>query len=133
MELLSLYETAEKEKITIHILKENTPINGAFVSYRDNNIIAIKHNITHEKSVLAEELGHYYKDAVYNIHCNDIRTIERNEYRAKQFAYKILVPKDKLILLLKNQYNKYEIAEILDVSLELIELAYSYYIENNNN
>ena len=74
MNLENLYHIAEKEKIKIydwHI--ENA--NGAFINIDKLNIIALNYDqlgtYIDEKETLAEELGHYYKDAYYSPYCND--------------------------------------------------------------
>lgn len=84
-----------------------------------------------EKEILAEELGHYYCNALYNMHSSK-ETIDKKEYRARKWAFKTLVPPSSLSKLKEDgcQYS-YEFAENLGVTEDLINTAYTYYKENN--
>lgn len=132
MELNTLYDIAEKENIKIYNYNIDN-VNGAFINYEDINAIAMNYrNIeteAKEKCVLAEELGHYYYDATYSPFCTDTCLINKQEYRAKKWAMKTLVPFKKLVE--KNSKYIYELADEFGVTEDLITFAYKYYIENN--
>lgn len=132
MELNTLYDIAEKENIKIYDYNIDN-INGAFISYEGINAIAMNYkNIdtqAEEKCVLAEELGHYYYDATYSPLCTDTYLISKQEYKAKKWAIKSLIPFTKITE--KHYEYLYELADELGVTEELLLFAYKYYIENN--
>lgn len=103
-------------------------LTGAFINYKSTNIIALKSNLdaNARTCVLCEELGHFYKDATYNINCKDLNYISKQEHKAKGYAYERLVPYDELVEF-KNQ-NLYEIAEHFDVTPMFLKDAISYYV-----
>ena len=133
MTLNKLYSIAEKENIPVfgHRMKNKAII----CEVNDNYYIGLNYSkfddSTQEKEILAEELGHYYCNALYNT-CSDIEIITKKEYRAKKWAFKTLIPASSL-LRLKEEGCKYsyEIAEELGVSEKLVNTAYTYYKENN--
>jgi len=88
------------------------------------------HNPVEEKCILAEELGHYYNDALYSPLYFDKVLIDKNEYKATKWAFKTLIDKQQLISLCQQNLNKYEIAQELEVTEELLEEAYKYYMHN---
>lgn len=132
MELNTLYDLAEKENIKIYNYNIDN-VNGAFINYNDINVIAMNYKkidtSVKEKCVLAEELGHYYYDAVYSPLCSDTTFINKQEYRAKKWAIKTLIPPAKI----KNSTSNYiyELADELGVTEDMIVSAYNYYLENN--
>lgn len=130
MELNTLYDLAEKENIKIYNYNIDD-VNGAFINYNNVNAIAINYkkidSTAKEKCVLAEELGHYYYDATYSPLCSDKNYISKQEYRAKKWAIKTLIPPSKI----KNSTSIYDLAEELGVTEDIIMLAYNYYLENN--
>lgn len=132
MELNKLYSIADKENISVFNAKMK---NKAIICKVDDNYyIGLNYrkmdNSVQEKEVLAEELGHYYCNALYNIY-SDKETISKKEYRARKWAFKTLIPASTLLKLKKEgcEYS-YEIAEQLGVSEELVNVAYNYYKEN---
>lgn len=97
MNLNRLYDIAEKENIDIINFKMK---NKAIIGCLDNNYTiglnySIIDNSREEKTVLAEELGHYYYDATYTYN-SDLQLISKQEYKAKKYSYLILVPFEKL-------------------------------------
>lgn len=132
MELNKLYSIADKENISVFNAKMK---NKAIICKVDNNYyIGLNYrkmdNSVQEKEVLSEELGHYYCNALYNIK-SDAETIRKKEYRAKKWAFKTLVPVNMLLKLKEQGYTTfYEIAEKIGVSENLVQIAYSYYREN---
>ena len=84
MNLQKLYNLAKKGKINIYdcsYLNEN----GIFLNYENCYIIGLNYKkittITKEKCVLAEELGHYYYDAVYKVDSN-FQLVSKQEYKS---------------------------------------------------
>ena len=133
MKLKKLYDIAEKENINVINFKmKNKAIIGCI---EDNYSIGLNYSIisssSEEKTILAEELGHYYCNALYNSNYSNIE-ISKKEFRATKWTFKTLVPFKKLKELYKNgcRYT-YEFAEELGVTEELIEKAYNYYSEGN--
>lgn len=132
MELNKLYDIAEKENIDVIDFKmKNKAIIG---SLNNNYTIGLNYSIIdnsrEEKSILAEELGHYYTNSLYNSNYPDIE-INKREFRANKWAFKMLVPYSKLQELVNKGYKYYyEFAEELGVTEELVKKAYNYYKAN---
>ena len=133
MELNKLYEIADKENIPVVDFKmKNKAIIGC--AY-DTCSIGLNYsnidNSSEEKTILAEELGHYYTNSLYDS-STSIETIDKKEFRAKKWAFKTLVPIQKLNMLAEEgcKYS-YEFAEELGVTEELVNSAYDYYKCNN--
>lgn len=132
MELNKLYDIAEKENIDIIDFKMK---NKAIIGCLDNNYTiglnySIIDNSSEEKTILAEELGHYYCNALYNSNYSDIE-INKREFRATKWAFKMLVPFSKLQELINKGYKYYyEFAEELGITEDLVEKAYNYYKVN---
>lgn len=80
---------------------------------------------------MLKNCGHYYTNSLYNIN-SDEETIRKKEYRARKWAFSTLAPASTLLKLEEEgcKYS-YEAAEKLGVSEELLNMAYSYYKENN--
>jgi hypothetical protein len=133
MELAKLYDMADKENISIINFKMK---NKAIICEIDKEYyIGLNYsnfdNSREEKEILAEELGHYYCNALYDIN-SDEETIMKKEYRARKWAFSTLAPASSLLKLEEEgcQYS-YQVAEELGVSEELVNTAYNYYKENN--
>lgn len=132
MELNKLYDIAEKENIDIIDFKMR---NKAIIGCLNNSYLigvnySIIDNSNEEKTILAEELGHYYCNAFYNFSCPN-EEINKREFRATKWAFKTLVPYSKLEELGNKGYKYYyEFAEALGVTEDLVNKAYSYYIAN---
>ena len=132
MELNKLYSVADKENISVFNAKMK---NKAIICKVDNNYyIGLNYrkmdNSVQEKEIFAEELGHYYCNALYNIN-SDAASIRKKEYRAKKWAFLTLVPYKVLLSLKEQGYTTvYDIAEKLGVSEQLVQTAYDYYIKN---
>lgn len=133
MELNKLYDIADKENIDIINFKMK---NKAIIGCIGNNYnIGLNYsninNSREEKTILAEELGHYYTNTLYNKDYSETE-INKREFRATKWAFKTLVPFSKLQEL-KEEGCKYtyEFAEKLGVTEDLIKKAYKYYSEGN--
>lgn len=106
MNLNCLYNLAEKENIKIydHYI-ENAK--GVFINIDKINIIALNYNnietTLDEKCTLSEELGHYYMDATYSLLSNDTILMSKQEYRAKKWSYRVLIPFENLKLAILNR------------------------------
>ena len=132
MELNKLYSIADKENISIinHRMRNKAIICEMDKEYYIGLNYSKISNSHEEKEVLAEELGHYYCNALYNINSSK-EIVRKKEYRAKKWAFTTLAPASALLKLQEEgcQYS-YEFAEELGVSEELIKTAYNYYKEN---
>lgn len=133
MELIDLENLAERENIKVTNFKMKKK-KSRIVNYGSPCIFMDYSRIdsqTEEKCILAEELGHYYYDAYYNIDSDQI-LIDKQEFRANKWVFKQLISPSKIKNLLSKGINtKYEIAEELGVTEDLLCLAYQYYTENN--
>lgn len=83
MELNKLYNIAEKENINIIDFKMQ---NKAIIGCLNNNYsiginYSIINNSSEEKTILVEELGRYYCNALYNYN-NSNEEIDKNKFRA---------------------------------------------------
>lgn len=99
MELNTLYDIAEKENIKIYNWQIED-VNGMYLNYHNINAIALNYDnlgtYIDEKCTLAEELGHYFTSSYYPASCTDKILIDKQEYRAKGFSYKLLIPLERL-------------------------------------
>lgn len=131
MELNRLYDLAEKENIRIYDYNISDVL-GMFINVASINAITLNKGLTsyQEKSTLAEELGHYYYDATYPVNTTDISLISKQEYRAKKWAYNILIPAQDLISAFKNGIdNISDLANYFEVPEQFMEECISYYKE----
>ncbi len=134
MKLEKLYDMAQRENIDIFNFKMK---NKAIIGHTgDNYAIGINYSIIdnsrEEKTILAEELGHYYCNALYDSSYSNV-DIEKREFRASKWAFKSLIPLSKFEKLYKNGCRyKYEFAEELGVTEDLVEKAYNYYFLEGN-
>lgn len=126
-----LYELAEKEKINIYNYNISE-VFGMFVNIENINAITLNKDLTNyeEKSTLAEELGHYYYDATYPVNCSDLQLISKQEYKAKKWAYNVLIPCEDLILAIKNGLdNIYLLSNYFEVSERFMRDCINFYKE----
>ena len=98
MNLIKLYDLAEKENINVYDCPV-ADIEGIFLNYKNIKVIGLNYKKiktqSKEKCILAEELAHYYCDATYKID-SDFQLISKQEYRAKKWSYYTLIPYEKL-------------------------------------
>lgn len=133
MELNKLYSIADKENISIinHKMENKAIICEIGKEYCIGLNYSKLGNFCEEKEVLAEELGHYYCNALYDINSNQ-EIIRKKEYRARKWAFTTLAPASALLKLQEEGYKySYEFAEELGVSEDLVNTAYNYYKQNN--
>lgn len=131
MEVLDMYKIAEKEKIDILNYKWSTSkakvfeIENKYYIALDNKQIST--NIE-EKEILAEELGHYYCNALYYINSDKIQK-DKCEFRAMKWSYSVLVPLQKLKEKLSQGFNLYELAEYFNVDCKYMIECINFYAE----
>lgn len=131
MEILDMYRIAEKEKI--EVLNYNWSNTKARIFEIDNNYyIALNYNqidnTIEEKEVFAEELGHYYCNALYYINSNKIIK-DKCEYRAMKWAYSVLVPLQKLKEKIIQGFNLYDLADYFNVDYIYMSNCIKFYTE----
>ena len=129
METLDLYKLAENEKINIHF-HDFKDLNGLFCLgdiYLNKKIL----NTNKEKEVLAEELGHHFMGVLptppFSTDYYNKLVRSKNEYQAKKWSIRKLIPFNNLKRYLKLNMNKFEIAEEIGISASLIEDAFNIY------
>lgn len=126
----NLYNLANQENIPI-VDSYIEDCNGAFIRSGEIKFIVLNQknisNSKQENCVLAEELGHYYMDATYNIDCEDVNFINKQEYKAKKWAYTTLIPFNQLKLLIDEYQDLYEVADKLDVTYDFLVDTIKYY------
>lgn len=118
---------AEMDSVEVYEKKLQSTIKGL---YSDHVIWINKNQSLVEKScILAEELGHHYTTSGDIL--NQKRLINRKqEKRARNWAYKRLVPLRKVIEAQKKGIrNRFELADFLGVTEEFLENAISRYKE----
>ena len=98
MNILDVYKIIDKEKINL-VQYSWTNVKARIFELDNNYHIGLDNqqidNSIEEKEILAEELGHYYCNALYYINDNAI-TKRKCELRAKKWAYYALIPYEKL-------------------------------------
>lgn len=131
MELLDMYRIAENEKIDILNYKwTNTKarifeIDNNYYIGLDNKQIS---NNIEEKEILAEELGHYYCDALYYINSDKIIK-DKCEFRAMKWAYSVLIPLHKLKEKIIQGFNLYDLADYFNVDYKYMNDCINFYTE----
>lgn len=126
-----LYNLAEKENIKIYNYSISK-VFGMFINIENINAITLDKNLTayQEKSTLAEELGHYYYDATYPVACSNMQLISKQEYRARKWAYNVLVPIEDLVSAFKSGLdNIYDLSEYFEVPSRFMRECINYYKE----
>ena len=98
MNLIKLYDLAEKENINIYNCSI-PDIEGIFLNLNNIKAIGLNYNNikteSKEKCILAEELAHYYCDATYKLDSN-YQLISKQEFKAKKWCINTLIPFDNL-------------------------------------
>lgn len=126
------YQIAEKEGVPVVSLP--LPEVGS-LSLEDGSkgIIGIddsRHMSTCEEQVrIGHELGHCLYGGFYS-RKTPYDTAERHEARADRWYILHAIPRDVLFDLLRQGYDAWEIAEILDTTEEYVRRAYYYYKGN---
>ena len=131
MEVLDMYKIAENEHIDIFNFRwTNTK---ARIFELDNNYFIGLDNkqietTNEEKEILAEELGHYYCNALYYIN-SDKETRNKCEYRAIKWAYSVLIPFPKLKEKIMEGLSLYELADFFNVDTQYMHNCILFYVE----
>lgn len=105
MELIDLENLAKKEKIDIFNFKMKKT-KARIIEYNNTYIFmdySQIHTYTEEKSLLAEELGHYYYSAYYTLN-SDKNFIDKQEYRALKWKSLACVPLKSILRCFCNRY-----------------------------
>lgn len=131
MEVLDMYKIAENEKIDI--LNYNWSNSKAKIFEVENKYyIALDNkqitNNIEEKEILAEELGHYYCNALYYIDSDKVQK-DKCEFRAMKWAYSVLVPLQRLKEKLTQGFNLYELADYFNVDSKYMIECINFYAE----
>lgn len=132
--LEKLYDIADKERISIFENNWSSALARIF-EIDENYVIALTrnniNNSLHEREILAEELGHYYCNALYYL--NDTSTQKTKcEYRAKKWAYSALVPIQTLRQKLSDGINNiYDLAEYFNLEPAYMAECLNFYKEIN--
>lgn len=127
--LSDLYNYASSRNIKVKRKNLNENIKGACLYniekckiYLDKNISEIE-----ERCILAEEIGHYekgiIKTSLYDQNEENYLIRSVNEFRAKKWAAKELIPFHIFKKFWDKNYSKYEVANELGVTEELLDMA----------
>lgn len=129
----SLYNYADKENINISYSNNLKKSNGLYMKVDNEDYIILDNKLDgiDEKMALAEEIAHYKVGVTpslpfYNDYFNMLIR-SKNEFKAFKWLANEIIPKDKLKWFLKQNMNKFEIAEELGITVEFVEKAYNLY------
>ncbi len=137
LKIRNLYDSLDKSNIKvieIPFFKEKKAVsfihNGEFLVGLNRNLI---NSEVEEFCILAEEKAHYEvgiipNDYTSNSYCERI-TRDKNEFRAKKYAVKNLIPKENLLTTIKK--SPYiciaDLAELFDVTPQFMREALKIY------
>ena len=126
-----LYEFAREKQIIIERmnLQKNKSLsvriqNRDFIGLDEETI----ENSAEERTHLAHELGHCATGAFYEVG-SPLQVRGKAEYKANKWAVLRCIPKQDLIKLLKQGFQKWELAEHFNVTEDLVNTAMTYYFE----
>ena len=136
--LVDIYDRLEKANVNVYELQNGKELKAvAFNSPNDTFSIGLYENLikseADELCTLAEEEAHYVVGIIPNdIESNsylDVVTRRKNEIRAKKYAIRNLIPKDKLFRKLKNtSYLDIEdLASDFEVTTQFMQEALKIY------
>lgn len=128
---LDLFKLAEQRDIIIDTVK--IPLNESMsVNYDGREFILLDEKVrtdsAEERVHLAHEIGHCLTGSYYAIGA-DQTVRKKAEKRAKTWSIVHLLPKDALSELLKKGYNEWDIAEELNITVDIVREAYSLYFD----
>ena len=135
MDIIDLYEIAEKDKIAIK-MKDFKGLEANGLCLCDNQKCKIYLNTqietkVEEKCVLAEEIGHYKTGIAFNLlgayNANYELTRSINEFRAKKWAVNEIIPFNVFKSYFGSNKSKFDIANELNVTEEFIDFAFFIY------
>ena len=101
---------------------------GCYGLFRNGRIyIEQDLNTKRKKEILAEEYAHY-KTSIGNILNLDCLDSRKQELKARNYSYELLVSLDDLIACSEEKLsNHYECAEFLNISCETLKQVFLYY------
>lgn len=112
------------------LLIRETKLNSSADGLSQDGVIVINNKIETNKKkfcILSEEFGHYMK-TYSNIQKLDTIENEKQEYKARLYAYKHLISLDDLSLCLKNGINdEYDMANELNITYDFLVDALECY------
>ena len=129
----SLYNYADKENINISYTNELKKSNGLYIKIDNEDYILLDNKLygVNEKMTLAEEISHYKVDVTPSLpFCNDYYNMlirSKNEFKAFKWLANQIIPEKALKSFLKQNMNKFEIADELGITVEFVEKAYNLY------
>ena len=121
-----IYEVIESYGIEIKEINFPLGQKGLFYQDDENKIIFISNLLSlYEKRVAAvHELVHaLLHENTGALYLSNTIWEDKVEYEARLYTSRLLIPKDKLIELLKMEYSIYDIAEEFQVTEELVRIA----------
>lgn len=126
-----LYEYAESKNITVDFC--SIPENKSFsvrMNFGDFIVIdkGTMKNSAEERTIAAHEIGHCETNAFYD-YDSSLMLRSKAEEQATRWAVKKLINKNEMAVLLKQGYEKWDLAEHFNVTEDFIEKAYHLYFE----
>lgn len=123
---------AEAESQNVRVVEHPFKTNRLRGLYCDGVITinsSVSNSTTDKTCIVAEELGHHHT-SVGNILDQSTIQNRKQEHRARQWAYKRLVPFSKIVQAFQSgARNRYEVAEYLQITEEFLEAAIRRYRE----
>ncbi len=124
--------TAEAGERGIDVHEREIPVPGmsaAYIKTETGEHIIIRHDGTQAERAcwLAEELGHHYTGAGRRLHYNAADDW-RAEAKARKWAHDRLLSPDAIRTAARNTEDIYEIAFILNVSVEFLRESIDWYM-----
>lgn len=129
MNTQQLFNIAEKNNITI--IYSHLPHNeSCSIKAQEDYYVGIDPSLSdiEEKIHLAHEVGHCVTGSMYNLYA-PLDNRAKHENRADAWAIKKLIPIKKLTAAVKKGYERWELAEIFNVSDKFLEKALKYYYD----
>lgn len=129
----SLYNYADKENINISYTNKLKNSNGLYMKIDNEDYILLDNKLygINEKMTLAEEISHYKVGVTPSLpFCNDYYNMlirSKNEFKAFKWLANQIIPEKALKSFLKQNMNKFEIADELGITAEFVEKAYNLY------
>lgn len=131
MDTLNLYKIVDNEKIEVENFKW-TNVKARIFEYNNNYYIGLDNSqietSIEEKEIIAEELGHYFCNALYYLN-SDKELKNKCELRAKKWAYSVLVPLQKLKEKITQGLDLYDLADYFDVDIKYMIDCINFYVE----
>jgi len=127
-----LYENLQMEAARLGVEVYEQPMQPTLKGLYSDDVIWVNHfipTIAEKTCILAEELGHYHTSTGHIIDLTDIRNLKQ-ERRARDWAYKRLVPLSKIVQAYHaGVTDRHELAEYLGVSEQFLQAAIDRYRE----